>query len=148
MGFPALASLLLIGAGLSACVPAPALTAPASAAAAFTARLGETANLGGRTITALSVLEDSRCPADVMCIQAGTAKILVRVQRGRKATNTVVGLDRPADVGGAWLHLGTVCPYPLASRPVSPADYRMVFVLSDSSTFTQGQAAAIACPSD
>jgi hypothetical protein len=148
MGLPALTSLLLGGAGLSACAAAPVVTAPAGGASAFATRLGETANLGSSTVTAVSVLEDSRCPADVMCIQAGTAKILVRVQRGRTGTDRIVGLGRPADVGGAWLHLGAVCPYPLASRPVAREDYRMVFVLSDSFTLTQGQAAAIACPSD
>ena len=53
-----------------------------------------------------------------------------------------MGLDRPVNIGGAWLHLAALCPYPLASRPVAAADYRMHFVLGDAQ---QRPAAPIAC---
>jgi hypothetical protein len=115
----------------------------ASAAASFGTRLGESSNLGGRIVTPLAVVEESRCPLGAQCIQAGTLRLRVRVQRGQQDEMKIVGLNSPADLGGAWLHLARACPHPSVSRPVAPADYRLTFVLSDSAALPP---APIACP--
>ena len=81
MRLAALSLLFLAGAAISACTPFAAVGS-GSAAASFGTRLGQGTSLGGWTVTPLRVLEDSRCPGDVMCVQAGTARLLVRVQRG------------------------------------------------------------------
>jgi len=128
---PALALILLAGAALSACTPFVAVGA-ASAAASFGTRLGESSRLGGRTVTPLAILEDSRCPAGAQCIQAGTVRLQVRVQRGARADVATVSLRSPADIGGAWLHLAGVCPYPQLSKPIAAGDYRLTLVISDS----------------
>jgi hypothetical protein len=140
--FPALASLILVGAALSACAPRLGI-ASASAAASFGSRLGQANSLGGRSITPLAIVEDSRCPSGAQCIHAGTVRLQARVQRGTQAGTAIIGLGSPADIGGAWLHLAGVCPYPGLSRPIPPAEYRLTLVISDSPALP---AEAIACP--
>ena len=142
MRLPALASILVTGAALSACTPFAAVGS-ASAAAAFGIRLGQSAILGRRVVTPLAIVEDSRCPEGAQCIHAGTVRLQARVQNGSQATIVIVGLRAPADIGGAWLHLADVCPYPQLSRATAPADYRLTLLVSDSRT---PPAAPIACP--
>lgn len=40
------------------------------------------------TIKFLSLIEDSRCPTDVQCIQAGSARITVELSGGKNAAKT------------------------------------------------------------
>ncbi len=56
------------------------LDAELRAPGAFAAGLNETADLGnGLTVTPLQVLEDSRCPADVVCVWAGRLRLRANV---------------------------------------------------------------------
>jgi hypothetical protein len=90
-----------------------------------TLRLGETTRIAGLAIRALRVEEDSRCPASVQCIQAGTVRLAVALG-GREA---VLRLDRPLEIErGRWLLLAAVCPAPRLPGPIAPAAYR--FTLS------------------
>ena len=144
MRLPALALFLLAGTALSACTPRVGIAAAsAGAAASLGTRLGESSDLGGRVLTPLAVVEESRCPLGAQCVQAGTVRFRVRVRRGAQDDTVIVGLNSPVEVDGAWLHLARACPEPLVSRPVYPPDYRLVFVMGDSRALP---AAPIACP--
>jgi hypothetical protein len=142
MRLPALASFLLAGAALCACAPVVGI-AGGSAGATFGARLGQSITVARRVVTPRAIVEDSRCPSGVQCIQAGTVRLQARVQRGAQASVATVGLGSPADIGGAWLHLAGVCPYPQVSRAIAPADYRLTLVVSGSAALP---AEPIACP--
>ena len=114
---------------------APALAGCAAGAAAGTAdgvatlRLGEAARIGGRAVRALRVEEDSRCPADVQCIQAGTVRLAVAVGTGGGARHLVLRLDEPVELErGRWLSLAAVCPAPRAPGRIESDAYR--FTLS------------------
>ena len=75
--------------------------------------------------TFVSVLEDSRCPRGVQCIQAGRAVVAVRVLRGgkwQKETITIDGNAIPTDAGP--LQLLRLEPYPDASVD-DPPPYRL-----------------------
>jgi hypothetical protein len=95
--------------------------------------LGGSFSTGGSTVTALSLLEESRCPADVQCIQAGTVRLLARVSNRGQVATIPVGLRSPADIGGRWLHLVGACPYPSLSSPITRSAYRFTFLVDDSS---------------
>ena len=113
-------------------VPALALllTACATSAAAGDAGtpLGRTARVAGVAVTPLSVLEDSRCPADVLCAWAGQVRIAARVAgAGRKELT----LGKPAAIGGGrTLTLQSVTPERRKQgRPIAPGAYRFTFAI-------------------
>lgn len=123
------AAALLGLAALSAC--ATPGTQPSqsgqSAPTTFVTGLNQPVVAEGRTITPVEILEDSRCPANVTCIQAGTVRLAVRVQDALHP----VALRKPADIGGRWLHLIDVCPYPRQPQSIAPNAYRFRFALDD-----------------
>ena len=74
------------------------------------------------------VTSDSRCPADAICVWQGdaTAVFSVRLSGGSPSSLTLhtTGEDRRASASGLTLTLVRLDPYPYASRPISPSDYR------------------------
>ncbi|THH37854.1 hypothetical protein [Neolewinella litorea] len=75
--------------------------------------------------TFVKVLEDSRCPRGVQCIQAGRAVVAVQVMRDGTLTEETVTIDGNAlatDQGP--LQLVHLEPYPDASVP-DPGPYRL-----------------------
>ena len=123
---------------LAACAPPVQPPAPAraeaiaSATALVGARLGQTAPVGALRITPISIQEDSRCPADAACIQAGTLRLATWLQAGTETEHRVLALDQPFRFAGRYIELVAGCPYPLASQPVPPAERRFVFAVGTS----------------
>ena len=76
-----------------------------------------------------AVANDSRCPADAVCVTLGDAQAVFTVtERGRPSVpltlHTEPGEGQRAAVGALTLTLTHLDPYPYTGRPVSPADYR------------------------
>ena len=75
-----------------------------------------------------SVLQDSRCPIDVTCIQAGSVTLAFVAAAGDTSYRVPVTLEAGGAarvaLGEHELTLHTVAPAPLASRPTQPGDYR------------------------
>lgn len=69
-----------------------ALTAAASAMTTETLTLRKGAQKtvahGKLTVKFISVVEDSRCPANAKCVWAGNAKVRISVRSGRRAAKT------------------------------------------------------------
>lgn len=59
----------------------------------FRLGFGQTAAVRGTNVTVFfrDVLEDSRCPEDVVCVWAGNARIQLRVSDGRSMTDLALG---------------------------------------------------------
>jgi hypothetical protein len=110
----AAAALAAASLALAACASAPAeggSAAAAPAAGASLVRLGEDVRLGGLGVRALRLVEDSRCPAGVQCIQAGTVRLAVRITERGSARELVLQLGEPQPLGdGRVLSLASVCP--------------------------------------
>ena len=95
------------------------------------AALGRTLALGPVEVTPLAVREDSRCPVDAQCIQAGTVRLLVSLREAGKARQTVMGLDDPVRLANSlWLALAAVCPPPRAGVAIAPDAYRFTFMIA------------------
>lgn len=94
-----------------------------------TAALGESVSLLGETLTPLEVLEDSRCPMDATCIQAGQARVEVQLVGGMGTSSMpfFLGATDPitTEVNSFWLV--EVEPYPMASDPTEDVQYRFTF---------------------
>ena len=80
----------------------------------------------------LAVTEDSRCPSDVQCIQAGEAKVSVGITKGNENLGEiVVSTIKSADVIGYSITLADLKPYPTTqSLPIKPLDYVATFIVS------------------
>ena len=105
---------------------------------------------GGKlTVTFEKVVEDSRCPADVMCAWSGQAVVGLRVEAAGEAAQTVElggftdydGILRPqrpelettpsATVGGYTIELLAVTPYPAHNAtPPAPEEYQVQLQVS------------------
>ena len=75
------------------------------------------------------VAQDSRCPADAVCVTAGDAEAVFEVTLSGRAPgavslHTAPGRGQQATVGDWTLTLSGLEPYPHASGPVAPSDYR------------------------
>jgi hypothetical protein len=128
MNLRSVAALLSLAAA-AGCAAAPVARGPA-AEGIVTAALGSTAQIGDLRITPLRLVEDSRCPADAMCVHQGKARVLARVARGATSAEVEMTLGGRPTWFGSRIDLVAVCPYPLASQPAAPADRRFVFSVS------------------
>ena len=91
-------------------------------------RLDETKLIASTTIKALAITEDSRCPSDALCIQAGkvVASFFVSGADGTKIIELESGTT--ATHGILSITLADVIPYPKSTSKISNEEYQ--FVLS------------------
>lgn len=91
-------------------------------------KIGETASFRGITITPLSVIEDSRCPQNVQCIQAGTVRVNVRSELDSGATREdIVKLNSTSTIDTFKVALVKVTPNTTAGKTIANGDYRFTF---------------------
>jgi hypothetical protein len=103
--------------------PAPAHT-PTTASKALVVGKSEVVN--GTTILVIELTEDSRCPSDVQCIQAGTVRVRAAIDSYNKDFNFILGV--PQTVGGATITLKSVTPASRTSRTtLIPSQYTFTF---------------------
>jgi hypothetical protein len=89
-----------------------------------TVPLGEHARFVGLDVVPLRIEEDSRCPTGVQCIQAGTVRLLVRVEDRSGTSEPILTLGKPLKLGdGGWLALAAVCPYPRYPERIAQGSY-------------------------
>ena len=93
-------------------------------------QLGTTLDSSGVKATPLAVTEDSRCPEDVQCIQAGTVKVSVRIAVGAYTTTRTFTLGQPQSMYGYTAELTDVRPTKKEGVTISPNDYRFVFTIA------------------
>lgn len=79
-------------------------------------RLGEIAAVDGPTVRPDWVIEDSRCPADVQCIQAGRLVIRSTVLGGGWSKEIDLTLGVPVPVADGMLTLIDATPVPVAGE--------------------------------
>jgi hypothetical protein len=90
---------------------------------------GESARVSGADVSIrfVGVQGDSRCPADAVCIQGGDAIVRVEAQSstaGAKTYDLHTATSQPVRHGDVAIALVELTPYPFASRPTQPGDYR------------------------
>ncbi len=78
-------------------------------------------------IVPTEVLEDSRCPLDVNCIQAGTVKIKAILESGLGKANQVFQLSNPITTEAEEITLVKVLPEKYSSKKIDSSDYEFTF---------------------
>lgn len=92
------------------------------------AKLGEKITFPNLSLTITEVIEDSRCPKDVTCIQAGT----VRVRAVLSGADVVLPLGKAVTVSGHTITLTSAIPEKISTQTIAGGEYR--FTLSVSHT--------------
>lgn len=86
------------------------------------------------TIKFAAFLEDSRCPTDVQCIQAGSAKIKIEVSGGKNGAKTFeinTGAEpRTVSYSGYAIELTDLNPEPASNIRINRNGYTAVFQVS------------------
>lgn len=97
----------------------------------FQISIGQTARLSsmGLFITFKEVLEDSRCPVDVVCVWAGNAKVTLEIRRTGKVAQTLAlnSTLEPREVAyeGFRVRFEGLMPQPRSDHPIRREDYRL-----------------------
>lgn len=102
--------------------------APVSLPRGVDLALGERVALpDGGWVEFVAVLEDSRCPADVVCVWQGRAVLEFDVTGERVAVTLIGGesVSDPEVTTGHRIVVEDVHPYPKASQPSDSDDYRV-----------------------
>lgn len=92
-----------------------------------TLRLNELAAFRDISIRPLSIEEDSRCPNDVQCIQAGTVRVRVAVVSSAGSSESILKLGQVFTTEGKAILLENVLPVKNSKVLTTAADYRFVF---------------------
>ena len=90
---------------------------------------GESTSVSGANVSVrfVGVQGDSRCPADAVCIQGGDAIVRVEVLPSTGGATTYdlhTANSQPVRHVDVLIALVELAPYPFASRPTQPGDYR------------------------
>ena len=120
-----------------AACPAPAGTStpiipiPGAATTTVSVKFNQKVEAITLALTPFDILEDSRCPVNVQCIQAGTVRLKARVTSLAGGTRDVefklgekVMLDNSLEVT-----LTNAQPAPRAGQEISDSDYSFTFVV-------------------
>ena len=88
--------------------------------------------VGDVKVTVNSVLEDSRCPIDVMCIQAGRAVLALSLETSETSTSTKIEIGQTVSIKNPNLEminftLDSVEPAKKSTQTVQDTDYRFTF---------------------
>jgi hypothetical protein len=109
----------------AACTTAP--TAPVTST--FTLAPGQSNSVGSVTVKLIGVTEDTRCPLNALCIQAGDAFVALEVSAPGTRRSLELQLLNPANrstqLRGYTIEVDEVSPYPYTLVPTQPGDYRV-----------------------
>jgi hypothetical protein len=110
--------------------PAPVGTSTASTREIVELGLNKSATLLDVKITPLEVLEDSRCPIDVQCIQAGRVRVRVELVSGLGTAREIFEIDKSITTEAEEVKLLNVLPLPKAGQKIPLNSYVFSFQIS------------------
>lgn len=91
------------------------------------AGLGGKINNSGVQIFPLEVIQDSRCPTDVQCIQTGTVKLKAKIVSGLGPSEVIFTLGESITTKAEIITLTQVLPFPNSKQIIKKEDYRFTF---------------------
>lgn len=100
---------------------------PASSTQLYKAKIGQIVGPTTLTINPLEVTDDSRCPANVQCVWAGTVKVKTQVVRNGTTTAENFELAVPRTFGSTTITLVEVLPQPTPSTKIPKESYELTF---------------------
>ncbi len=84
----------------------------------------------GVSLTVHEVLEDSRCPIDVVCIQMGTVRVRATLESGLGTAQQVFELQKPVTTEAEEITLVQVDPAPRSDHAIQKSEYVLHFTIT------------------
>ncbi len=88
---------------------------------------GQKIDLNGVSITPLSLVSDSRCPAGVTCVWAGTVTIKAKLEKEGNADEVILDLGKPTTFANQNITLVNVSPNKNHEVDIKNSDYIFTF---------------------
>ncbi len=107
-----------------------ATTTPTTPETMFTIGLNKTGSGLDVKITPLSIVEDSRCPSNVQCIQAGTVKVKALLVSGMGTSTEIFELGKPITTESETITLIEVTPVKISTSSIILSQYQFTFRVS------------------
>jgi hypothetical protein len=85
---------------------------------------------GGVSVTPTEILEDSRCPEDVVCVQAGTVRIKTTIMYDGETVSEELRLGETTAVGTYAVTLSGVLPPSFSTVFLQAEEYRFEFMVA------------------
>jgi len=95
-----------------------------------TAKISAPAESLGITIAPLEITEDSRCPTEVTCIQAGTVRVRIKIINPDGERALTATLNKPISSSYETIELVNVLPEARAEIPIRTNEYRFEFKIT------------------
>jgi hypothetical protein len=92
--------------------------------------LNQSGTVGDVTITPLSLEEDSRCPSDVQCIQAGTVRVKVQIVSGLGTATQILKLRESMTTEAESITFSAAAPGKVSTVTIGKNDYRFTFTVA------------------
>ncbi|KKU81315.1 MAG: hypothetical protein UY07_C0021G0020 [Parcubacteria group bacterium GW2011_GWA1_47_8] len=90
--------------------------------------IGEEGTVGDLRITFSTFVQDSRCPTDVVCIQAGRVVAGVILSTAANSeTKNMSSDDAPYLFDGHRVSIASVTPSPVSTKKIAEGEYRVAF---------------------
>lgn len=102
----------------------------------FSLNIGQSVTLPeqGIKIYFTDVLEDSRCPSDVVCIWEGTVSLAINIfYQGSNLGEYILNSSNlhKASFMGFFVKLKVLAPYPVSTETIQKSDYNGTFIVSE-----------------
>ena len=92
--------------------------------------LNQTVQSQGISITPTRVTQDSRCPTDVQCIQAGTVDVETRIESALGDSTQIMKVGAPLTTESDIITLIKVAPDKNSKTTIQSSDYRFTFQIA------------------
>ena len=89
--------------------------------------LGQTAYTNGLYVRPMAIVEDNRCPINVMCVWAGRVVVRSEVRGGSWRRTLDLELAKPQPVADGAITLIAAQPPKMADTRIDPRSYRFTF---------------------
>ena len=98
----------------------------------FTVQMNQSVFFDDYEITFSEILEDSRCPADALCVWEGRVSIGIDVKNKEGIQNLILttGEKTTTYFDSYEIHLTNVLPYPFSSKIITPEEYSATILIS------------------
>lgn len=96
----------------------------------FEIGLNKTKTFNGMSLTPVKVLEDSRCPINVQCIQAGVVRLQVNLENVEGKGTQVFTLNQPIKTEAGIIELKSVMPTAHTDTNINSRNYVFTFKVS------------------
>lgn len=110
--------------------PTPSQDEGTSITTTLSAGLNQSAQGLGIIIVTLAILEDSRCPLNVQCIQAGTVRLRAQITSELGTNIQEFTLGTPVTTEDEIVTLSNVTPAPNSTRHITPNEYQFTFTVT------------------